>query len=76
MGPLLVLVFPCLRENKIVTCNIASFVCVCVCVVVGVCVCSLDNFLLKNVIVSFFGNQFSKWGSFEKRAIFDQLHIF
>ena len=32
----------------------------------------LDNFLLKNmktVIVSFFGNQISKWRSFEKRAI-------
>ena len=33
--------------------------------------CSLDNFLPKNVIIIFFGNQISKWRSFEKRAIFD-----
>ena len=37
------------------------------------CVCSLDNFLLKNVIVFIFGNQVSKWRSFVKRAIFDLL---
>ena len=35
--------------------------------------CSLDNILQKNVIVFFFGNQISKWRSFEKRAIFDLL---
>ena len=39
MGPLLVLVSPCFRENVIVTCKIVSFL------------CSLDNFLLKNVII-------------------------
>ena len=32
--------------------------------------CSLDNLLQKNVVVLFFGNQISKWRSFEKRAIF------
>ena len=35
-----------------------------------------DNLLQKNVIVSFFGNQISKWRSFEKRAIFDLLFTF
>ena len=59
MGPLLALVSPCFRENIIVTCKLFSFL------------CSLDNFLPKNVIVFFFGNQISKWRSFEKRAIFD-----
>ena len=39
MGPLLVLVSPCFRENVNVTCKIVSFS------------CSSDNFLLKNVIV-------------------------
>ena len=42
MGPLLVLVFPCFRENVVVTCKIGSFL------------CSLDNLLQKNVIVFFF----------------------
>ena len=42
MGPVLVLVCPCFRENVIVTFKIGSFL------------CSLDNFLLKNVIVFFF----------------------
>ena len=64
MGPLLVLVSPCFRENGVVTCKIGSFL------------CSLDNLLQKNVIVFFFGNQISKWRSFEKRAIFDLLFTF
>ena len=64
MGPLLVLVSPCVRENVIVTCKIGSFL------------LSLDNSLQKNVIVFFFGNQISKWRSFEKRAIFDLLFTF
>ena len=42
MGPLLVFVSPCFRENVIVTCKIVPFL------------CSLDNFLLKNVIAVFF----------------------
>ena len=42
----------------------------------GPFLCSLDNLLQKNVIVFFFGNQISKWPSFEKRAIFDLLFTF
>ena len=53
MGPWLVLVSPCFRENEVATCKIGSFL------------CSLDNLLQKNVIVFFFGNQISKWRSFE-----------
>ena len=64
MGPWLVLVSPCFRENVVATCKIGSFL------------CSLDNLLQKNVIVPFFGNQISKWRSFEKRAIFDLLFSF
>ena len=55
MGPLLVLVCPCFRENVIVTCKIVSFL------------CSLDNFPLKMQLFFIFGNQISKWRSFEKR---------
>ena len=61
MGPWLVLVSPCFREKGVATCKIGYFV------------CSLDNLLQKNVIVLFFGNQISKWHSFEKWAIFDLL---
>ena len=64
MGTLFVLVSPCFRENVVVTCKIGSFL------------CSVDNLLQKNVIVFFFGNQISKWRSFEKRAIFDLLFTF
>ena len=64
MGPWLVLVSPCFRENVVVTCKIGPFL------------CSLDNLLQKSVIVLFFGNQISKWRSFEKRAIFDLLFTF
>ena len=48
MGPLLGLLCPCFKENAIVLYKIVSFL------------CSLDNILLKKVIVSFFGNQISK----------------
>ena len=58
MGPWLVLVSPCFRENVVATCKIGSFL------------CSLDNLLQKNVIVLFFGNQISKWCSFEKKGLF------
>ena len=64
MGALFVLVSPCFRENVVVTCKIGSFL------------CSLDNLLQKNVIVFFFGNQISKWRSFEKKTIFDLLFTF
>ena len=62
MGPWLVLVSPCFRENVVATCKIRSFL------------CNLDNLL--NLIVLCFRNQISKWRSFEKRAIFDQLFTF
>ena len=57
--------FPCFRENVVATCKIGSFL-----------LFSLDNLLQKNIIVLFFGNQISKWHSFEKRAIFDLLFTF
>ena len=64
MGPWLVLVSPCFRENVVAKCKIGSVL------------CSLDNLLQKNVIL-FFGNQISKWRSFEKKkAIFDLLFTF
>ena len=64
MGPWRGLVSLCFRESVIATFKIGSFL------------CSLDNLLQKNVIVLFFGNQISKWRSFEKRAIFDLLFTF
>ena len=65
MGPcMLVLVSLSFRENVAATCKIGSFL------------CSLDNLLQKNVIVFSFGNQISKWRSFEKGAIFDLLFTF
>ena len=65
MGPWLVLVSPCFRENVVATCKIGSFL------------CSLDILLQKNVIVLFFEDQISKWRSFEKKkAIFDLLFTF
>ena len=64
MGPWLVLVSPCFRENEVSTYKIGSFL------------CSLDNLLQKNVIVFFFGNQITKCRSFEKRVIFDLLFTF
>ena len=67
MGPLLVLVSPCFRENIVVTSKTGSFY----------ILSSLDNLLQKNVLVFFFGNQISKWHSFEeKKSIFDQLFTF
>ena len=64
MGPWLVLVSLCFRENVVATCKIGSFL------------CTLDNLLRKNVTVLFCGNQISKWRSFEKRAILDLLFTF
>ena len=64
MGPLLVLVSPCFRENVVVTCKIGSFW------------CSLDTLLQKNVIVFFFGNHISKCRSFEKGANLGLLFTF
>ena len=66
MGPLLVLISPCFRENVVVTCKICSFL------------CCLDNLLQKKkIIVFFFENQISKWHSFEKKkATFGLLFTF
>ena len=58
MGPWLVLLSPSFRENVVATCKIGSFL------------CSLDNLLQKNLIVFCFGNQISKWRSFEKGGYF------
>ena len=58
MGPLVVNVSPYFRENVNVTCKIVSFL------------YSLDNFLLKNAIVFFFGSQISKWRSFEMKGLY------
>ena len=57
MGPWLVLVSPCFRENVVATCKMGSFL------------CSLDHLLQKNVIL-FCGNQILKWRSFEKKGYF------
>ena len=58
MGPWLVLVSPCFRENVVATCKIGSFL------------CSLDNLLQKNVFVLFFGNQISKIEKEKKNGYF------
>ena len=57
MGPWLVLVSPCFRENVVAKCKIGSFL------------CSLDMLLQKNVIVLFFGNQISN-GAHLKKGLF------
>ena len=64
MGPWLVLVSPCLRENVVATCKIGSFL------------CSLDNLLQKNVIVLFLEIKFQNGAHLKKRAIFDLLFTF
>ena len=58
MGPRLVLVSPCFRENVVATCKIGYFL------------CSLDNLLQKNVIVIFFGNQKFQNGAHLKKGLF------
>ena len=65
MGPLLVLVSLCFRENVGVTCKIGSFL------------CSLDNLLQKNIIVSFFWKSNFKMALiWKKSAILDLLFTF
>ena len=58
MGPWLVLVSHCFRENVVATCKIGSFL------------YSSDDLLQKNVIIFVFGNQIAKWRSFEKKGYF------
>ena len=68
MGPWLVLVSPCFRENVVATCKIGSFLCV---------LDNLLNLLQKNVIiVLFFGNQISKFHLKKKGLIFEILFTF
>ena len=57
MGPQLVLVSSCFRENIVVTCKVGSFL------------CSLDNLLLKNVIVFFLKIKFQN-GAHLKNGLF------
>ena len=61
MGPLLILVCPCLGENVIVTCKLVSFL------------RSLDNFVLKNVIVFFLEIKFQNGAHLRKKGYFDFL---
>ena len=62
MGPLLVLVSPCLRETVTVTCKIGSFL------------CSLDHLLQKNVIgfccCCFFLIKFQNGAHLKKKRLF------
>ena len=65
MGPWLVLVSPCFRENVVATCKIWSFL------------CSLDNLLQKNVIVFFLWKSNSKMALIWKKGHFwPTFHIF
>ena len=57
MGPWLVLVLPCFRENVVLTCKIGSFL------------CSLDNLLQKNAIVVFLKVKFQN-GAHLKKELF------
>ena len=58
MGPWLVLVSPCFRENLVATCKIGSFL------------CNFDNLLQKNVIVSFFWKSNFKMALIWKKGYF------
>ena len=65
MGPWLVLVSPCFRENVVATCKIGSFL------------CSLDNLLQKNVICSlFFKIKFQNGAHLKKGYFWPTFHIF
>ena len=58
MGPWLVLVSPCFRENIVATCKIGSFL------------CSLDNLPQKNVTVLFFLEIKFQNGAHLKKGLF------
>ena len=64
MGPWLVLVPPCFRENVVATSKIGSFL------------CNLDNLLQKNVIVLFFWKSNFKMGLIWKKSYFYLLFRF
>ena len=57
MGPWVVLVSPCFRENVVATCKIGSFL------------CSLDNLLQKYVVVFFLEIKFQN-GAHLKKGLF------
>ena len=57
MGPWLVLVSPCFRENVVATCKIGSFL------------CSLDNLLQKKVVILFLEIKFQN-GTHLKKGLF------
>ena len=58
MGPCLVLVSSCFRENVVATCKIGSFL------------CSLDNLLQKNVIALFLAIKFQNGAHLKKKGYF------
>ena len=58
MGPWLVLVSLCFRENVVATCKIGSFL------------CSLDNLLQKNVLFSFLEIKFQNGAHLKKKLLF------
>ena len=64
MGPWLVLVSPCFRENVVATCKIGSFL------------CSLDNFLQKNVIVFFLEIKFQNGAHLKKGLLLTYFFTF
>ena len=65
MGPWLVLVSPCFRENVVATCKIGSFL------------CSLDHLLQKNIIALFFWKSNFKMALIWKKGYFwPTFHIF
>ena len=63
MGPLLALVALVSGKNVIVTCKVVSFT------------YSLDNFLLKNVIVFIFEIHILEWRPFEKKRATSDLYF-
>ena len=64
MGPWLVLVSPCFRENVVATCKIGSFL------------CSLDNLLQNNVIVLFLEIKFQNGAHLKKRLFLTYFSLF
>ena len=64
MGPWLVLVSPCFRENVVSTCKIGSFL------------CSLDNLRQKNLIVFFFEIKFQNGAHLKKGLFFTYFSPF
>ena len=64
MGPWLVLVSPCFRENVVTTCKIGSVL------------CSLDNLLQKNVLFLFLEINFQNGAHLKKGLLTYFSHFF